>query len=72
MESADEHDEQRGLDTWLSKPDVLGQIRVSPSTFDALRRSGDFPAPVRLTPTARRIFWKASDVRVWMDARQRG
>ena len=73
MDAATENGKQHGLDEFLSKPKVLGAIgNPSPSTFETLRRSGDFPAPIRLSPTARRVFWRASEVRAWMDARQQG
>ena len=68
-----EYDHQRGLDGFLSKPKVLEVIgEPSPSTFNALRRGGDFPEPVRLTPTSRRLYWRASEVAAWMARRQRG
>lgn len=69
MEAAAEY----SLDGFLSKLEVLGAIgNPSTSTFDALRRSGGFPVPVKLSPTARRVFWRASEIRAWMAARQRG
>ena len=68
-----EHDTRHGLDGFLSKPKVLETIGApSSSTFNALRRGGGFPEPVRLSPTARRLYWRASEVAAWMARRSRG
>lgn len=53
--------------------DVLREaVRTSRSHFAIIRRTTDFPAPIRLTPTARRLFFSREEVHRWLAARQRG
>jgi prophage regulatory protein len=52
-------------DTMLRTKEVLRLISVSESSLKRMVLDGRFPKPMRLSP--RRIGWKASDVRLWLD-----
>jgi predicted DNA-binding transcriptional regulator AlpA len=58
-----------GADALLSVEDVLQEIPVSRSALAVLRRADDFPAALKLTPGARRVFFRAGDVREWIASR---
>jgi len=61
----------REPDALLTVEDVLGQLKTSRSGFAIIRRTTDFPPPVRLTPGSRRLLFPASSVRAWLSTRQR-
>jgi len=52
-------------DTMLKAKDVVRITGVSLATLKRKVLSGDFPAPMRLSP--RRIGWPARDVRLWLE-----
>lgn len=54
-------------DVLLRKRDVLAQTGLAHTTFHALIRSGDFPAPLRLSP--RCVAWKRSEICAWINTR---
>jgi predicted DNA-binding transcriptional regulator AlpA len=51
----------------LSRAEVIAHLGVSKMTFDRLEAKGDRPRKVRLS--ARRIGYRVSDVRAWLDGR---
>jgi predicted DNA-binding transcriptional regulator AlpA len=63
----------RDLDDLMTVEDVLKEaVRTSRSHFAVIRRTTDFPQPVKLTPTSRRLFFRRGEVRRWLATRQRG
>jgi len=62
---------RRGPDALLTVEDVLREIPTSRSAFAALRRTGDFPQALKLTPGSRRLFFRAGELRDWLANRER-
>lgn len=50
-------------------PEVHELIPLSRVSIWSLRRKGDFPAPIKLSPN--RVGWRLSDVRAWIASRER-
>ena len=44
---------------------------LAKSTIHLKWRKGEFPAPVKLFPGGRSLGWKQSEVRKWIESRQR-
>lgn len=56
-------------DKILLWPQVRELVPLSRVSVWHLRRNGDFPAPLRLSPN--RVGWRLSEVRAWIEGRQR-
>jgi predicted DNA-binding transcriptional regulator AlpA len=54
----------------LSRPEVIALLGVSKVTFDRIEARGAGPAKIQLSP--RRIGYRVSAVRAWLDSRERG
>lgn len=52
----------------LTVKDITAYLRISRTTFFELRRAGDFPRPINLSP--RRIAWQREAVRDWIKQRE--
>ncbi len=61
--------ESNQTDRLLSWPEVRLRIPLSRGTVWAMRRSGTFPDPVRIS--AARIAWRESDLAEWVNDRAR-
>ena len=48
-------------------PDVVEMLGVSATTIWRMRRRGDFPEPVRVSPGC--VGWLESDLEAWVAAR---
>jgi len=57
------------LDTLLTWASLRNVIPLSRPQVWKLRQTGAFPAPIRLSPN--RVAWRLSEVRAWLDARER-
>ena len=57
------------LDEIMLWPDVKRAVKLSRVTVYHLRRAGDFPQPVKLSPN--RCGWRASELRQWLESRTR-
>ena len=53
----------------LSIGQVLKLTAMSRSYCYDLQRRGEFPTPVRLSPTGRRVAWRHADVMNWVAER---
>ncbi len=51
---------------FLRRADICRRYRISPTTFDRLRKSSRFPAPVYITP--RIPTWQADEIDAAMRA----
>ena len=51
----------------LSWSEVRARIPLSRTTVWVLRRAGQFPEPVRISPG--RVAWRSSDVDAWLESR---
>jgi prophage regulatory protein len=51
----------------LRLPDVQKQTDLSEATLRRLRKAGEFPEPLRLSP--RRIAWEATAIMAWLESR---
>jgi prophage regulatory protein len=51
----------------LRKREVCAMLAISLAHLDRLRRSGDFPSPIRLGPQA--IGWSVNSVLTWVATR---
>lgn len=47
--------------------DVLTRLSMSRSVLYSLRRRGDFPRPVQISPG--RVAWREKDIDAWIDSR---
>lgn len=56
------------LDRILGIDEVVRLSGLSPATVWRAIKAGTFPAPVRIS--ARRVGWRASDIRSWIASRQ--
>jgi prophage regulatory protein len=54
-------------DRILRPRDLSARIGLSLSTLWRLRRRGDLPEPIRLSPGC--VGWRASDIDAWLAAR---
>lgn len=55
----------------LTRRQVAEILRVTPTTIDNLVAAGNFPSPIKLTPTPRgRIRWDSADVDAWLEQRK--
>ena len=53
----------------ILRPRVLAnRLGISIKTLWRLRRRGDFPAPIQLSPGC--IGWRTSDIDAWLSARE--
>ncbi len=50
-----------------NRRDTARVCGLTPTTLDRIRKSGDFPLPVRLGP--QRIGWRQSDLDAWIASR---
>ena len=64
------HDFDQIFDRFLSRAEVLAVTDLSGTTLAREVRSGRFPPPYKLT-FGRRVGWKESDVKAWLQSRQR-
>ncbi|MBD1388427.1 AlpA family phage regulatory protein [Neiella sp. HB171785] len=51
-------------DKLISKKSLQNFLGVSQPTLDRMRRKGEFPQPIRLSP--KRVAWRQSDVDEWL------
>lgn len=51
----------------LGISEVLGRLSISKSVLYVLRRKGEFPNPVQLSPG--RVAWREKDINDWIDSR---
>jgi prophage regulatory protein len=56
------------IDRLLSRREVEAICSLSRSSLYAMMAKGQFPKPARLS--ARRVAWRESDIKVWIDSRQ--
>ena len=54
-------------DRILSPRDVVIMLGISEVTIWRMRKRGEFPEPLRVSP--RRVGWRESDIREWLDSR---
>lgn len=54
-------------DRILSPRDVVIMLGISEVTIWRMRKRGEFPEPLRVSP--RRVGWRESDIRAWLDSR---
>jgi predicted DNA-binding transcriptional regulator AlpA len=52
----------------VDEPTALQLLGLSPRTWDRLRAAGDLPIKTRLS--TRRVGYRLSDLRAWLDARR--
>jgi predicted DNA-binding transcriptional regulator AlpA len=52
----------------VDEPTTIQIVNVSPRTWDRLKAIGDTPRVTKLS--ARRIGYRISDIKVWLDARR--
>jgi predicted DNA-binding transcriptional regulator AlpA len=57
------------LDSLLRPRDVAEYLGVSVVTIWRMRRRGDFPEPIRISPGA--VGWRAADIEAWLRSRDR-
>lgn len=57
------------LDYLIEWAELQHIIKASRVTVWAWRRDGTFPAPLKLG--THKIAWRASEIRAWMDSRER-
>ncbi len=50
-------------------PELAAMVPLSRVTIFQMRREGDFPAPIKLSRN--RVGWRLSDVRQWIESRER-
>ena len=48
-------------------PAVKGLLGVSAATIWRMRRRGDFPAPIQVSPGA--VAWRETEIIAWIEAR---
>lgn len=56
------------IDRLLSRREVEAICSLSRSSLYAMMAKGEFPKPVHLG--ARRVAWRESDIKAWIDSRQ--
>ena len=69
MNQSNRHTSTPPADRLIYWPEVANIVPLSRVSVWKLRRSGDFPRPVRLTTN--RIAWRSSEVQDWVASRQR-
>ena len=52
----------------LKRADVLGLLDIDPATLWRWRKSGNFPAPIKLTRG--NLRWRKKDVTAWLESRR--
>jgi prophage regulatory protein len=57
------------LDGLLNRAAVIATTGLSRATIDRMRKSGEFPEPIKLS--ARRVAWTRASVSEWIASRQR-
>lgn len=55
---------------YVSPAQLVASTGLSDATLWRMRRRGDLPEPVRLSPG--RVAWPESVIRAWLDARAAG
>ena len=59
------------MTTLLNKRQAAELIGVHPETLARLARAGNFPRPIRLTPSNQgRVRWDAADIERWIEERK--
>ena len=51
----------------LTAGDVAGLLRIAPRTVQRMVATGDFPAPIPITPG--RARWRRADIDAWLEQR---
>jgi len=59
---------ENGLDRFIRLREIVAVTGLSPATIWRRERAGDFPRRRQISPGA--VGWLASEVQVWMEARQ--
>jgi prophage regulatory protein len=57
------------LDRLMSWPEVQAHVRLSRVGVWKLRAAGEFPKPLKVS--ANRVLWKMSEIRAWIETRER-
>jgi len=57
------------INALMRLPAVLAAVGVGRSTLYALISVGQFPPPIKLTPSGRAVAWPMSAVEAWIDGR---
>jgi prophage regulatory protein len=52
----------------LKRADILGLLDIDPATLWRWRKSGNFPAPIKLTRG--NLRWRKKDVTEWLESRR--
>lgn len=51
--------------------DLVQSLGLCRATIYNLMKAGDFPRPVKLTPSGRAVAWRSIEIQDWIDARDR-
>lgn len=54
---------------FLRLPEVRQQVALGRSSIYAKIKSGEFPAPIPLSPHGRAVAWDSHSIETWMDSR---
>ena len=57
-------------DRILRPRELSNRIGLSPTTLWRLRRRGDLPEPIRLSPGC--VGWRSSEIERWLERREAG
>jgi len=50
--------------------DLVQALGLCKASIYNLMKTGDFPRPVKLTPSGRSVAWRVSEIRQWIESRE--